>query len=332
MGEYARTLAFANALAARAPATEIHFALSREAPYASDVAFPHTLLPSSPTFHSDLMTDLIRKFRPTLVVFDNAGRTAQLRAAVRVGAKVIYVSSRPRQRRKAFRLSWMRMLDVHWIAYPEFIAGSLGVFERAKLKLLGRPYIRYLDTILPPSNAALSREMAAKFGTTVGQYVLVVPGGGTQHPGAENAPQVVADAARKLAERGVDTVLVGVEARATNSRLRVGARMPMAQLAELIRGARLVISNGGDTLLQTIACARPCVAVPIAGDQAFRIRNCERAGLATGVALDSDEIVRAAMQRLEKPRLDQRSREGRIELTNGIEVAVDVMERLSTPA
>jgi UDP:flavonoid glycosyltransferase YjiC (YdhE family) len=173
--------------------------------------------------------------------------------------------------------------------------------------------------------------MMAKFDTTPGHYVLVVPGGGTQHPGAENAPQIVAEAARKLADRGINTVLVGVEPLATSTQLRVGPRMPMAQLAELIRGARLVISNGGDTLLQTIACGRPCVAVPIAGDQPYRIQKCERAGLAKGTILDSDAIARTAMEVLENHSRHPRNGKAVREVTNGMEIAVSALERLATP-
>src|SRR5262245_54817706 len=67
MGEYARALVIATAVARRNPRLEIHFALSGEAPYAAETPFPKTLLPSSPTFHSPEMRDLIRRLRPTLV-------------------------------------------------------------------------------------------------------------------------------------------------------------------------------------------------------------------------------------------------------------------------
>ena len=86
MGEYARALALATAASRRWPALQVHFAVSRAAPYAADTPFPATLLPASPTFHTPEMRELIAAFRPTLVVFDNAGRTAQLRAAAGSGA------------------------------------------------------------------------------------------------------------------------------------------------------------------------------------------------------------------------------------------------------
>jgi UDP:flavonoid glycosyltransferase YjiC (YdhE family) len=108
--------------------------------------------------------------------------------------------------------------------------------------------------------------------------------------------------------------------------------MPMTELAELIRGARLVISNGGDTLLQTIACGRPCIAVPIAGDQAYRIAKCERAGLARGARLDSDEIARIALERLDNHvRRNSSGNGSKPVVMNGMETAVSAILRLSQP-
>src|SRR5437016_2257437 len=203
MGEYARCLVVATAMARRRADLVIHFALSRAAPQAATAPFPATLLPASPTFHTREVCALIGDFRPDVVVFDNAGRTRQLRAAHAAGARVIFVSSRPRQRRKAFRLRWMGLIDEHWIAWPEFMAGSLTPVERLKLRLRRRPRLRF------------------------------------------------------------------------------------------------VVCNGGDTLLQTLACGRACVAVPIAGDQAHRIARCVRAGLALPAALDARSIEQTAVSLLE---------------------------------
>lgn len=334
MGEYARALALATAAAQRWPALQIHFAVSRAAPYAADTPFPTTLLPSSPTFHSAEIAGLVQRLRPTLVVFDNAGRTAQIRAAVSSGARVVFVSSRPRQRRKAFRVRWMRMLDEHWIAYPEFIAGALGPLERLKLRWLGRPNVQFLDAVLPPADEAVAARVMAKYDVARGEYVLVVPGGGTAHPGAEDAPQIVAGAARQIAANGVPTVLVGVTpAAGTAGSLRLAPRMPMAPLAELIRGARLVISNGGDTLLQAVASARPCVAVPIAGDQAHRIGKCEQAGVAISAPLDAARLADIALRLLENEprRAALAARLASVGVRNGMEIALQAIERLALP-
>jgi hypothetical protein len=305
MGEYARCLMIAMALARRLPGLEMHFALSRAAPYAADTPFPTTLLPSSATFHPREVSALIRELSPRVVLFDNAGRTLQLRAAHTAGARVVYVSSRRRQRRKGFRLQWMRLIDEHWIAYPRFIAGAPSPLEHLKLRALKRPAVRFIDTLLPAADLDRSNECLARYTLQAGGYVLVVPGGGSAHPGAEDAPAIVAAAAQTLARRGVPTLLVGSGLAAGDepqALLRVAPRLPPAELIELIRTARLVVSNGGDTLLQVLACGLPCVAVPIAHDQAFRIDRCVRAGLAVRAELNARAIESAALAALEQGR------------------------------
>ena len=290
-GEYARAREIARAAQSRWPDAQLHFVLSAQAPYAADCPFPVTLLPGSATLHTPQVVELLKSFRPQLVIFDNAGRTAQLRAARAGGARVVYVSSRGRQRRKAFRLSWMRLLSEHWIAYPSFIAGELGWWEQLKLRMLGRPRVRFVDTVLPVAPAA-----AAVVPPAGADFVLVVPGGGTAHPGARTAPQIISEAAAALALRGIRTVLVGVSDPAVTTEAALLTRLPLLpqpQLIELLRRARIVVSNGGDTLLQALACGCACVAVPIAQDQAARIARCRDLRLIRAAPLVAAAIVAA---------------------------------------
>jgi hypothetical protein len=336
MGEYARSLAIARAASRRFEGAAIHFMLSREAPYAADAPFPATLLPSSATFHSAAVIELLETWRPDVVIFDNAGRTAQLRAAQRVGARVIYISARRRQRRKAFRWSWMRLIDEHWIAYPEFIAGPVGAVERLKLKIAGRPVVRYLDVILARDETGGRSGVLSHTGCEAGTFVLVVPGGGTGHPGADDAANQFMTAARSLAAGGVATVYVGplgaTDVAASSNWHPLGP-LPQADLAELMRAARLIIANGGSTLLQAIACGSACVGVPIAKDQAERIRRCAAAGVAVGAALGAPGMVQAAQRLLQdEPRraaLADRAR--RLGLADGVDIAMQALAGLMIP-
>ena len=342
MGEYARSMAIAHAASRRWQDAAIHFVLSREAPYAADAPFPATLLTSSPTFHSKAVIELLERWRPGVVVFDNAGRTAQLRAARRLGARVVYISARPRQRRKAFRWQWMRLIDEHWIAYPEFSAGSLRFFERLKLKLVGRPVVRYLDVILPRADLGRRRAILSRAGCGAGTFVLLVPGGGTGHPGADDAVGQFTAAARTLASRGVPTVYVGPTGAGADRRTSGGSAatgeagepnwhplgpLPQADLAELMRSARLIVANGGSTLLQAIACGGACIAVPIAGDQIERTRRCVAAGVAVAAALDAAGMVQAADRLLqnEPQRAALAERAAHLELADGVEVAIQAL-------
>jgi UDP:flavonoid glycosyltransferase YjiC (YdhE family) len=330
MGEYARSLAIASAVSRRWPDAVVHFVLSRAAPYAADAPYPTTLLPSSPTFHSAAVAELIAQFRPTIVVFDNAGRTAQLRAARHSGAHVVFISARRRQRRKAFRWRWMQLLDEHWIAYPAFIAGRPGVFEKFKLQLLGRPTLRFLDVILPPADPVLRDTLVARLNVAPGGYVLVVPGGGTGHPGAADAVARFHAAAAHVAATGIATLFVGPRVEGPASSLRQLGSLPQAELVELMRGARLVIANGGSTLLQAIACGAATVAVAIADDQGERIRRCVAADVCLTTSLDAAAIATAAAALIadEPARAALAARATQLELTDGITLAVTAIAAL----
>jgi spore coat polysaccharide biosynthesis predicted glycosyltransferase SpsG len=335
MGEYARSLAIARAASRRWQGAAIHFVLSREAPYAADVPFPATLLAASPTFHSAAVIELIGKWRPDVVIFDNAGRTAQLRAARRSGARVVYISARRRQRRKAFRWHWMRMIDEHWIAYPEFIAGRTGLLERLKLMIVGRPVVRYLDVISSRADPAQRGAILSRCGCDSGTFALVVPGGGTGHPGADDAMDRFMAAARALAASGTATVYVGpANASAVpEPNWHPLGTLPQADLVELMRAARLIVANGGSTMLQAIASGNACVAVPIARDQAERIRRCAAAGVVLAATLDTANIVQAANRLLENEpqRAALARRASELGLADGVELAVQALGELLAP-
>jgi predicted glycosyltransferase len=331
-GEYARSAAIAHAVRRRWPRAEIHFILSRQAPYAATVPFASTLLDSSPTFHSGAVARLIKEFKPTIVIFDNAGRTAQLRAAHRQGARIVFISSRSRQRRKAFRWRWMRILDEHWIAYPHFIAGEFTWLEQFKLKRLGRPTVRYLDVILSRKTPE-EESIVARAGLRAGGYLLIVPGGGTGHPGAHDAAEQFLGAANSLAETET-VVFVGPNPANPSARLRCFSSLPQADLADLMSHARLVVTNGGSTLLQAIACGRACVAVPIAEDQPKRIQRCAAAGVAVAAELSSASILRAAVKLLrdESARAALAQRAAGLKLANGVEIALNALSLLAETA
>jgi hypothetical protein len=342
MGEYARSSAIARAVSERWPAIAIQFVLSRAAPYAAAVPFPTTWLPSSATFQSAAVIDLIRSWRPQVVIFDNAGRTAQLRAARRWGARVIYISARRRQRRKAFRWRWMRLLDEHWIAYPELIAGKLRFLERLKLALLRRPVVRYLDILYSRSAPEREALLLSQEGLSECGYALVIPGGGTGHPGAGRAVEQFLAAACALAAKGIVTLFAGpvnefagaADAVSSGSasfaaNLRLLGMVPQSDLSALMRHARLVVTNGGSTLMQSIACGAACLAVPIANDQVERIRRCVKAGIALHARLDSTRIAEAAVDLWDSApkRTALKERAGALGFADGVEIAMTALRR-----
>jgi len=350
MGEYVRAATLASAVLERWPGAQVRFLLSRAAPYAASVKFATTWLESSPTFHSREVIEVLREFRPHLVVFDNAGRTAQLAAARRLGARVIFVSARRRQRARAFRLRWMRLIDEHWIAYPAQLAGELGALERLKLRLLARPHVRYLDVVMARPAAGRAAELLRSLGLEGRPFVLVVPGGGTGIRGQKGVLAAFEEAAVRLAGDGVAVLYAGGPGAAVTAatgtpassrseptppqaRIQYAGGFPQADLAALLASAEVVLLNGGSTLLQAIACHAACVAAPISGDQPERIRRCAAAGLVRPAPPEPDAMARAVRDLLEQPsaRAQLRARTETFALADGVRLALDAMARYIEP-
>jgi len=187
--------------------------------------------------------------------------------------------------------------------------------------------------VLPPTDLARQRALLSQLGLHTGSFVLIVPGGGTGHPGATDAVARFHAAAVALAASGEPTAFIGpgvAGGASTDPQLRVLRSLVQADLAELMRAARLIVANGGSTLLQGIACGTATLAIPIAGDQTERIRRAVAAGVCMQALLDAGDIVRRARDLLqdEPARAALAARAAGLGLADGIAMAVDALERL----
>jgi UDP:flavonoid glycosyltransferase YjiC (YdhE family) len=97
-----------------------------------------------------------------------------------------------------------------------------------------------------------------------------------------------------------------------------------------MRAAALVVANGGSTLVQAIACGRPTLAIPIAGDQPARIARCVEAGVCVAASLDSLDMGRlaAGLMADARRRTALGERAAALGLADGLEVAVRAIARL----
>jgi UDP:flavonoid glycosyltransferase YjiC (YdhE family) len=272
------------------------------------------------------------------MVFDNAGRTVQLRAAKRAGARLVFSSRAPKLRWKAFRLKWMRLLDEHWIVFPTFVTGGLTWLERRKLALFPHYTVRRLDTLFPPADPQVRRHWLAGHGFEPGGYVVFVPGGRSEGQSIAEPAEHFIDAARRFsAATGYPSVVltgrkVVEEEAGTNPRLL--PRVAPEEVQYLLAEATMVVSNGGTTLVHTLAHGRPLVAVPLAGDQARRIRRAARLGIAASAPPEAEKIAAEAAALLADPA----RREGmprhitELGIANGVGEAVEALRALARGA
>ena len=330
-GEYYRSLAIAHGIVARWPHARVQFVLNRHASYATACPFPTLLLDDSPTRDVAPVIDLICRERPDAVIFDSAGRVAQFKAAARVGAVRVYISSRPKTRWKGFKLNRMHWLDEHWIASPAFLGLGLTLFERAKLWLMPAVRIRFLPTFFEPPTPELCATVLARLGLGADRFVLLCPGGAGRFAGLGSGPAIFADAAARLAGTSRKAVLlVGAPAGFEAPGVRALGTLPNAELMALAGAASLCVINGGSLLLQCLAQGAACIGVPIAGDQATRIEGCARHRAVRPAGFSADAIVAAATPLLgdEEQLAGLRAAARGLELSNGVDIAISALDAL----
>jgi hypothetical protein len=337
-GELMRCLIIARELRRAEPGIDSHFLVSRNAVFREAVDFPVHDCDDSPTRSTPQVLATLAALRPRVVVFDNAGRTEQLRAARRGGARLVFTSRSPRLRWKAFRVTWLRLLDEHWIVFPKFVTGGLSLVERAKLWFAQDYRVRHLDTLFTPSQPREREAWLAAQGLSQGQYTLFVPGGrAEQQPNGLDPAELFVDAATRYAgeTRATAVVLTGRVAAdtpaATAASLRLLPRVRPEEVQHLLAAAARVVSNGGTSLIHALAHGKEIVTVPLAADQARRIRRAARLGVVIAAKPLPEDIARAVTALARDPERGaiMRRRVAALRLVNGVDEAVAALRRLA---
>ncbi len=208
-GELMRCLIVARELRRAEPRIESHFLVSRNAVFRDAVDFAIHDCDDSPTRSTPQVLATFAELQPDVVVFDNAGRTEQLRAAKRAGARLVFTSRSPRLRWKAFRITWLRLLDEHWIVFPKFVTGGLSLLERIKLRWAPDYRVRHLDTLFTPSVPGTRHAWLAGQGLVEDGYTVFVPGGrGEQHAAPVDPAALFQQAAARYAQHTGEIAVV----------------------------------------------------------------------------------------------------------------------------
>ena len=334
-GELMRCLIIARELAKAEPTADIRFLVNRNAVFRESVNFPIIDCDASPTNSTAQVRATIDSFRPDVMVFDNSGRTSQLRAAKRAGARLVFSSRAPKLRWKAFRPKWMRLLDEHWIVFPTFVTGGLSRIERFKMRFFPHYSVRQFDTLFTPSSPAARSAWLQGHGLAPGSFVVFVPGGrGEATRVAEPAELFIAAAREFAATTGQRTVVLtgrkSVEP-ATDPNLLLLPRVEPDHVQFLLAEALFVVSNGGSTMIHVLAHGRPIVAIPLAGDQDRRIRRAVRLQIAETAERTPQAIAAMAARLLHEPErcAALRRRTAALGIANGVDEAVAALLALT---
>jgi hypothetical protein len=304
-GEYARCLTLAHAARRRWPGVRISFATKSTAARFDDDDYPRYVLPVEP--RGGAIERVVWATAPDVAVFNNTGKEPELRAARRSGARVVYIGSVPRYRRRGFRRELMREMDAFWI-FPSDEAESVPTpGEQREWRRGGRPPLHFFDSVFAPPDAQRGARLRAALGLVEDGYALFVPGGGGWKPRGRFCSDLFVEAAAWTAQRsGVRALVVLGPLHRSKPEAPEGVTvlgyLSQPELMDLIHGARVVATGGGGLLNQALCLGAACVAAPLhLGDQPLRIAEGEARGFLVAAEPEPEAIGDAAAALLVDP-------------------------------
>lgn len=293
-----------------------------------DTSIERVALPASPTRCTPEVIAAITRLRPAWVVFDSTARVAQLRAARAVGARVVYLSSRPIARARGFRFGVRSLIDQHWSVEWNLRGNPLSLWQHWLARLRPRQQWRHLSTLFEPADASGLDSAVAAF-AQAGPYVLACPGGGGGQINGASGGDLYQAAAQHLGALRVLLVRADWPAgtlQIDGSTLQCGV-LANAQLMALVAGARLALLGAGSLLPQALALGVPCVAAALMADQKARLHALGAAGAVLPARAEPRDLALKAQQlwESETARLQLTARAHALALRNGLGEALDAL-------
>ena len=259
-----------------------------------------------------------------------------------LGARLVFTSRSPRLRWKAFRVSWLRLLDEHWIVFPQFVTGGLSSFERLKVRpdaQLRRPPPRHAVHAVRARRArtAGSRRTGCANAVTrpssrAAAARLTARGGRSREPLHRRRRRVRADhrpderradgTSAAGAARGCERAVAVAAARAAGGRAAPARRRGARRLQRRHHDDPRARARPGDRL-------RAARHGPGAPDPARRATRRRRRGRARR---ERDRPGRSGSRGGPGARQRDARQAAALGLVNGVDEAVAALQRLARPA
>ncbi|QLE87522.1 hypothetical protein FLM48_22065 [Shewanella sp. Scap07] len=334
IGEYMRSKIIADEIMRRWPAAQIDFVLNRYAPYSQQCPYRTHLVDDTPTKKVKEVNQLVTELQPDIVIFDAAGRKAQLKHANRQGAKVIFISQHRRKRARGMKVERALVTDSHWVVQPEFVIGDLTAFEKFKLRMIDRPQPIYTGSVFTEPDPQQQQALLKHYQLQANDYVLFSAGSGGHKINGSLAADLWAKTAQTTYQQlGIACVVVFgpnyPKPLPTIPGVIAIAELDSQAFIHLLGGAKAALLSGGDTLLQAIALKTPTLAAAVSKDQPSRIKKCQQAGVIVTADNNHPAMSLALSELLQPKRLAELKQHlDDASLTNGLTICLAEVERL----
>ncbi|WP_028835520.1 MULTISPECIES: hypothetical protein [unclassified Pseudoalteromonas] len=307
IGEYMRSLQLAQTLKSDyQDALDIHFILNKHTAYAKHCPFTTTLLSQSPTKEVEAVCELIEQYQPDVVLFDCAGRAEQMKAAKKVGAKVVFISQHAKKRAKGLKLNRNKLIDMHWVVQPDYCIAPLTWYEKLKLSYFSLAYPYNVGPFTAFASEQQKLNTLSNYNLKENEFFIVNAGSGGHTVNGVNCADIYFQAGLVIAKQtGLKGVVVfgpnyTKSLPKTNELICLPSQEGTEFLA-LLSQAKIALLSAGDTLLQAIALQTPTIACAISKDQSDRVARCAATGVVKQAELDILDITQKVQELLTEP-------------------------------
>ena len=311
IGEYMRSLLLAQSLESECLGSlTIHFVLNKHTNYAKNCPYDTTLLERSATKERDKVCEVIADFKPDIVIFDCAGRAAHMKAAKKVGAKVVFISQHAKKRAKGLKLNRINLIDSHWVVQPDYCIEPLSWAEKAKIDMFSLAMPKNVGPYIAFSSACDTKQVLKKYQLDEQSYFIVSAGSGGHVLDNQNCADVFFAAAEQISlQTGLTAVVVfgpnyDKALPVSNTVINLDT-LENSEFLSLMEQAKFALLSAGDTLLQAIAVKTPAVACAISKDQTQRLASCATTGVVIKANFEIEDIINKASALLIEPHFNQ---------------------------
>jgi spore coat polysaccharide biosynthesis predicted glycosyltransferase SpsG len=307
IGEYMRSLLLAQSLQVEfSDLIDIQFILNKNTGYAKGCPFETTLLNHSATKELGNVCDVISQFKPHVVIFDCAGRAEHMKAAKKVGAKVVFISQHAKKRAKGLKLNRVNLIDTHWVVQPDYCIESLTWVENAKLQMLCLAHPLNVGPFIVFASDDKKQQILNLYKLESKRYFIVNAGSGGHRLNGQNCADIYFKTALEITKR---TGLKGIVVFGPNYNQNIPdtdeviclTSLQNTDFLALMSQAKIALLSAGDTLLQAIAVNTPVVACAISKDQNVRLAHCVTTGVVLKANFNIDDIVSQVEHVIEEP-------------------------------
>ena len=303
MGELAQCAILAQALKLAIPEITMacllhHMAAAKFAPGWREIPLEQT-----PTLANRETTAWIKRLQPRVVLFDSAGRAAQLKAAKAAGAYTIFLAGRETSRRKIISLRRLRYLDALWLSQPAAFWRPLPLWKRLLLRCYPKLHVAAIGVVFAKADTRQLEPELAQFANKAPYVLMTLGGGGIFSAGIAQNDLAFQAAQACFTQTGVRSILIcgpnATELPASSAACYVLRSIPNAALVALIEASVLVLCNGGYTLLQAVALNKATLALALQGDQQQRIDRL--AAIGATCATRAESLIADLLQLVQTP-------------------------------